>query len=105
MISKHLPPTTLTATQPRASAGGHGSYDGPVTADMISMGSALGCPYLASMKRPEFSSEAGESGPNVNLTRAGASSAALASVAGGLGMGAAAACCPHTSKKPEQPEG
>lgn len=104
MISKHLPPSTLTATQPRASAG-HASYDGPVTADMISMGSALGCPYLASMKRPEFSSETGEAEPSVNLTRAAASSAALASVAGGLGMGAAAACCPHTSKKPEQPEG
>lgn len=100
MISKHLPPTTLTAAPPRASSG-HGSYDGPVTADMISMGSALGCPYLASMKRPEFSSEAGEADSSANLTRTAASSAALASVAGGLGMGAAAACCPHTSKKPE----
>ena len=65
---------------------------------MISMGSELGCPFLASLKKPQFDTLP-ESSAAGDLARSGISSAALASVAGGLGMGAAAACCPHTNSK------
>lgn len=98
MISHQLPPAGLTAAPPRASAAGHAAYEGPITADIITMGSELGCPFLASLKRPEFAATEAPGEPQ-NLTRTCASSAALAAVAGALGMGPAAACCPHTSNK------
>lgn len=96
MISRQLPPVGLPAAP---SARATSTYDGPVTADMVSLGSSLGCPYLARMQAPASEAPAQQ---HEGLNKTAASSAALASVAGGLGMGAAAACCPHTSNQQEQ---
>ena len=94
MISRSLPPM-ITTGPARASASAFAGQE--ITPDLISMGSELGCPFLASMKKPEFAAGAEEASCKGDLAKQGASAAALASVAGGLGMGAAAACCPRTT--------
>lgn len=96
MISPNMPPITSPGF---AGAAGHArpGAETEVTPDMIEMGSQLGCPFLASMKKPEFGAteEAGCDG--ANLCRSNTMAGASAAVAGGFGLAGVAGACPHMS--------
>ena len=113
MISRNLPPVTVSNYSAPA---GH-AYPGAeseVTADMIEMGSQLGCPFLASLKKPEFATSGqADNCDGSSLCRSNTTAAASAAVAGAFGLAGVAGACPHMSSqssdtsnqpKPTQPQ-
>jgi hypothetical protein len=104
VISRNLPPLNAPAF---SVPGGH-SYPGAeseITPDLIEMGSQLGCPFLAGLKKPEFAESATQEGSDgAQLCKSNTTAAATAAVAGSFGLAGVAGACPHMSK-PSHPEG
>lgn len=112
MISRNLPPVTVSNYSAPAGHAYPGA-DSEVTPDMIEMGSQLGCPFLASLKKPEFASSGqADNCDGANLCRSNTTAAASAAVAGAFGLAGVAGACPHmsnqpadTSNQPKPPQG
>lgn len=102
MISSHMP--QVSAPKPAVvGAAGHdfiGFGAEEVTPDMVEMGAELGCPFLASMGRPQFGAESSECGGS-ELCKSGMSAAAQAAASGAFGLAGVSGACPHMSKPQE----
>lgn len=95
MISRNLPPVQ---NQPRSATAGRvpEEFAGmEVTPDLISMGSELGCPFLAGLQRPTFTAGSTEAENPSDFCRSATSMAASAAVAGSFGLAGVAGACPH----------
>ena len=98
MISRNLPPVASANYAAPAAHPGYPGAESEITPDVIELGSQLGCPFLASLKKPEFASGQEEGCSGAKLSRSSTAAAASAAVAGGFGMAAVAGSCPHMKK-------